>query len=99
MSNHKQDKLIDKCFRNKQGNILLWQKPNLPLYLWVISFILLSIFNYVNITGKLINILELLKFGFIFVWAWLELLEGENYFRKFLGLTIIIIVIVGKTSG
>lgn len=99
MTKQKQRKFVDKCFKNKQGDILLWQKPNLPLYLWFACFLLLKFFVNLEVTGSVINTLELLKFGFIFVWAYLELFAGENYFRRFLGLALIFIIIYGKING
>jgi hypothetical protein len=40
-------------------------------------------------TGKVSIGLEVLAFGSLFTWAWLELFEGVNYFRRALGLLVL----------
>jgi hypothetical protein len=43
--------------------------------------------------------LEALAFGSLFTWAWLELFQGVNYFRRALGLGVLIGVIASRTVG
>lgn len=78
--------LFDKFFRDSEGNIVIAQPPNLPLIVWGVSSLLQLIF-----TAGLINVgLNLVAFGSLFTWAWLELFQGVNYFRRTLGLLVLV---------
>ena len=74
--------LFDRIFRDSEGNIVIAQPPNLPLVVGVIATILKLIFT----TGNIHTGLEVIAFGSLFTWAWQELFEGVNYFRRGLGL-------------
>ncbi|MFW9258997.1 hypothetical protein A4S05_03170 [Nostoc sp. KVJ20] len=84
--------LVDKTFRDSNGNIVLAQMPNLPLIVWVVSSLLALIVT----SGKINTVLEVLANGSLFTWAWLELFQGVNYFRRALGLAVFIGIIVSK---
>jgi hypothetical protein len=84
--------LIDKTFRDSNGNIVVAQMPNLPLILWFISSILALIFK----TGTINTVLDVVATGSLFTWAWLEIFEGVNYFRRGLGFVVLIGLIVSK---
>jgi hypothetical protein len=87
-----QNTLIDKTFRDSDGKIVLAQMPNLPLIVWVVASLLKLIF-----TSGTINMgLDAVAFGCLFTWAWEELFQGVNYFRRTLGLAVLIIIIVSK---
>lgn len=78
----------------KTDHIVLWQTPNLPIFVWLAATIL----------GKLIEqgtphkILGVVAFGAIFTWAWLELTDGTNYFRRALGLAVLIFSIYNQVT-
>lgn len=78
--------LFDRTFRDSEGNITIAQPPNLPLIVWIVSSLLKLIFT----TGKINLGLELLAFGSLFTWAWEELFQGVNYFRRALGLIVLV---------
>ncbi|BDA71347.1 hypothetical protein CAL7716_055130 [Calothrix sp. PCC 7716] len=83
--------LFDKFFRDSNGNIVIAQPPNLPLIIWGVASLLKLI-----VTSGQINVgLDVVAFGALFTWAWLELFQGVNYFRRTLGL----IVLVGVTAS
>ncbi len=82
--------LFDRVFRDDQGQIVLAQMPNLPLIVWSIASLLQIIFT----AGKINIGLEVLAFGSLFTWAWEELFQGVNYFRRSLGLIVIIGMII-----
>ncbi|BAZ36599.1 hypothetical protein NIES4101_25180 (plasmid) [Calothrix sp. NIES-4101] len=87
-----QNTLIDKTFRDSDGKIVLAQMPNLPLIVWVVASLLKLLF-----TSGAINMgLDAVAFGSLFTWAWEELFQGVNYFRRTLGLAVLIIIIVSK---
>ena len=89
-------RLIENCcnqiFRDQEGKFVLAQMPNLPLITWIVASLLKIIFT----TGKINIALEALAFGSLFTWAWEELFQGVNYFRKTLGLLVLIALIVAK---
>ncbi|MBR8834542.1 MAG: hypothetical protein DSM106950_11015 [Stigonema ocellatum SAG 48.90 = DSM 106950] len=87
--------LFDKIFRDSNGEIVLAQKPNLPIIVWIAASLLKLIFpTGVGNTG-----LDVLAFGSLFTWAWLELFQGVNYFRRALGFVVFIGVIASRTVG
>lgn len=78
----KKPTLFDRTFRDSQGNIVIAQAPNLPVLVGVAAIFL----QYVLPSGQLHRVMELIAFGALFTWAWQELFEGVNYFRRALGL-------------
>lgn len=78
--------LFDKIFRDSNSNIVIVQPPNLPIIVWGVASLLKLIF-----TTGLINVgLNLVAFGSLFTWAWLELFQGVNYFRRILGFVVLV---------
>ncbi|MDY7005958.1 MAG: hypothetical protein SWX82_19030 [Cyanobacteriota bacterium] len=73
--------LFDQIFRDSEGNIVIAQPPNLPLVVGVITTVLKFLFT----TGNIYIGLNAIAFGSLFTWAWQELFDGVNYFRRFLG--------------
>lgn len=66
--------------------------PNLPLIVWIVTSLLALVFP----SGKINTALDLLANGSLFTWAWLELFQGVNYFRRALGLAVLIGLIAFK---
>jgi hypothetical protein len=87
--------LFDKIFRDSDGKIVVAQMPNLPLIVWITASLLKLVFT----TGVVNTGLEALAFGSLFTWAWLELFQGVNYFRRALGLGVLIGVMASRTVG
>jgi hypothetical protein len=67
-------------------NYVIVQKPNLVLKVWFVSFILSKLFSEYSL-------FDVVAFGSIFTWAWLEIFDGVNNFRKGLGIVVMIIVL------
>ncbi|HEY9782890.1 MAG TPA: hypothetical protein V6D09_22460 [Leptolyngbyaceae cyanobacterium] len=87
-----EDTLFNRTFRDSDGNIVLAQMPNLPLLVWITATVLKFIFTSGNIhTG-----LDALAFGSLFTWAWQELFQGVNYFRRALGLVVLLGAIASR---
>lgn len=76
---------VDKCVKDKNNNVVLAQKPNLLIIVWIITIVLNPFLN-----GKLNSLVDLISFGVLFAWAWLEIFDGVNYFRRSLGLAVLI---------
>jgi hypothetical protein len=87
-----QNTLVNKAFRDSNGDVVIAQMPNLPLIVWIVTSILALVFT----TGKINTVLDLLANGSLFTWAWLELFQGVNYFRRSLGLAVLIGMILFK---
>ena len=83
------DSLFDKTFRDSDGQIAIAQMPNLPILVWVGAVLLKLIFT----SGQTYLLLDTIAFGTLFTWAWEELFQGVNYFRRGLGLLVLIGVI------
>ena len=84
--------LFNQIFRDQESKIVLAQTPNLPLIVWTVASLLKLMFT----TGKINIGLEALAFGSLFTWAWEELFQGVNYFRRALGLLVIFALIASK---
>jgi hypothetical protein len=87
--------LFDKIFRDSDGNIVVAQMPNLPIIVWFTASLLKLVFT----TGEINIGLDVLAIGSLFTWAWLELFQGVNYFRRALGLVVLIGIIASRTVG
>lgn len=78
----KETSLLDRTFRDSEGKIVIAQMPNLPILVGLTAILL----QLVLPSGKIQTALGLVAFGALFTWAWQELFEGVNYFRRALGL-------------
>ncbi len=86
--------LTDRFFRDKDGNVVLMQPPNLPIVGWFVFKVLEKLVD----SGQLNTLASLLAFGCAFTWAWLELFSGVNYFRRLLGLLVLIAAVTHRLS-
>lgn len=86
--------LFDKTFRDDEGNIVIAQPPNPPLLVGITATVL----NLIIKNGNIHTGLEAIGFGALFTWAWLELFEGVNYFRRALGLLVLIGLVGSRLS-
>lgn len=77
-------------FKNKDGDVVTWQMPNPPLYGWLLFKLLALVVGH----SKYTHGFELVSMAFLFTWAYLEVVDGENYFRNVLGLVVIIALIL-----
>lgn len=84
--------LIDRSFRDSEGKLVLAQMPNLPILVWVAA----SSLQLILTSGKIYTGLDLVAFGSLFTWAWLELFQGVNYFRRALGFIVLLGAIASR---
>jgi hypothetical protein len=84
--------LVDKIFRDSNGNVVLAQAPNPPIIVWGVASLLTLIFT----SGEIKVGLDAVAFGSLFTWAWEELFQGVNYFRRTLGLVVLIGIVASK---
>lgn len=83
---------ITKFFKDKNGKVVVWQTPNIPLISWA----LFSVLARVVPSGAWQQLTSFVSFGFIFTWAWLEITEGSSYFRRTLGIVVLIVTLSSK---
>jgi hypothetical protein len=86
--------LLDQVFRDTSGKVVLIQPPNLLIVVWLGSTLLPMIFA----VGRIGIGLDAVAFGCLFAWAWEELFQGVNYFRKGLGLLVLVGTIVSRIA-
>lgn len=65
---------------------VFWQTPNLPIMVWFVALVLGKLLQQ----GTIHQILSLVSFGALFTWAYLEIFQGVNNFRRALGLAVLI---------
>jgi len=86
--------LFDRTFKDGEGNFAIFQKPNLPILVGLSATAL----SFLPLTQNLQIVTDVLAFGAIFTWAWLELFRGVNYFRRSLGLIVMMLIFASQLS-
>lgn len=94
MSTSKSKHFIKKCFCDHEGRLVLFQLPNLPFSVWFGSLVITSVTS-----GTVNRVFEVVSFGALFTWAWLEIFKGDSYFRRVLGLIVMIVIISNRVKG
>lgn len=82
--------MIKNFFTGKDGKYVVFQWPNPPLYLWLVSALIAS-FSQGNIQAGFSSIAA----ASIFAWAYLEITDGESPFRRLLGIIVMAVSIYG----
>jgi hypothetical protein len=80
----------DKFWHDNQGHLAIVQRPNLLLWLWILC----SIINFFVSAGAVAHISGFVGKVAITLWALLELFWGDSYFRRLLGLVLILLSLV-----
>ncbi len=88
-------KLIDKLFLSKEQAYVITQKPNLPIIVWLVS----TIVGMVISGGRASQLLSLVSFGALFIWASLEIVSGLSLFRRLLGAVVLALLMVSRLKG
>jgi len=81
-------------WKDHEGKVVLWQWPNIWLITWMIALTV----SWFLPPGKLTDCLGLISFVALVVWALLEIFKGVNYFRRLLGLAILVMLIVNRLN-
>ncbi len=82
----------DKFWHDKHGKFVVAQKPNVFLWIWIAGF-LLSIISQTNTVIRDISWIAGIS---IIIWAILEIGWGVNYFRRLLGLSVLLLIISSR---
>jgi len=83
---------ISNFFKNANGKTVIAQRPNAPLYIWFAGMIIAKITSDSNLQ----QIAGGISFVALMIWALLEIFLGVNYFRRILGLIILILSIYSR---
>jgi hypothetical protein len=83
---------FDNFFRDRNGEIVIGQSPNIPILVWFAASLLQLAYK----TGRINLGLDILATGSLFVWAILELFQGVNYFRRSLGAIVLVWLLISK---
>lgn len=86
--------LWDKIWRDEKGRLVIWQMPNAPLIAWAVLTFLSLLVN-----GKLADACYWLGSAALIIWAGLELFKGVNYFRRVLGLVVLIMALMSVINN
>lgn len=83
---------ISKFWKDKEGNIAVFQVFNLALIIWLVASVGSKLFEH----GTVHNLMTTIAFGALFTWAYLEITKGDSYFRRVLGMLIMMLIIVNR---
>lgn len=78
--------LWDRTWKDKQGHVVIWQMPNIPLIAWVVLTFLALLFN----GGWIADALSWVGSAALIIWTLLEIFKGADYFRRALGLLVLV---------
>ncbi|HSW77821.1 MAG TPA: hypothetical protein VLG36_03420 [Candidatus Chromulinivoraceae bacterium] len=81
----------ESILKNRDGRIVLWQMPNLLLWIWIV----LKLLTLGASSGRLHLALEQLSNAVLFTWAYLEIAEGVTVLRKILGSVVMTLLVFG----
>jgi hypothetical protein len=82
-------KFWDEFWKDREGRVVIWQTPNAWLIGWAVSTFI-SLF----LTGRPADVLTWLGEASLIIWALLEIFKGANYFRRLLGLVVLVFAIM-----
>lgn len=83
-----------KFWEDKHDNVVIWQKPNKWLSIWFFTMVL-DWFLPRGLIEKSIGVVSLAS---LIIWAFLELTRGDDYFRRLIGLLVLLVLIVSRLA-
>ena len=81
--------LWDKTWKDKRGNVVIWQWPNIPLIGWAVLTVISLL-----IGGRTADVFSWLGSISLITWSLLEVFKGANYFRRALGLLVLVLSLI-----
>lgn len=81
--------LIEKTFKDSDGNVVIGQSPNLPL----LGFLMLGFGSVITHDGATKTRLRQFALLSLFTWSSLETVKGVDYFRKGTGAFVSIAIV------
>jgi len=89
---HRPRTFSEKFWENDFGQVVVWQKPNKFLYAWA-GCTFINLFVPLGWLETLLGFAGLLT---LIIWAVLEIYSGVNYFRRLVGVLVILILIFSR---
>lgn len=83
---------IADIFKDRDGKVVITQKPNLPIIVWFVSVVI----NKFLSGGVVSQFVSTIGTTAIAVWATLEIISGVNLFRRILGTVVLCIIVVSR---
>jgi len=83
---------LNHFFRDKNGKVVVWQSPNPLLYAWIVFAIIAMLLRS---GSRAQSGFEHLRTIVLFAWAYSEITEGVNYFRRMLGTVVLATIVYG----
>ncbi len=78
-----------KFWEDKRGHFVVWQKPNI----WLTTWFLAMVANWLLPSGWLSKSAGFISLIALVVWAVLEFTQGANYFRRLIGLLVLLLLV------
>lgn len=86
--------LWDRIWKNDSGEVVIYSHPNKWLIGWAV-LVVVSLFT----TGTISLVWWYLGMGVLTVWALLETFKGVNYFRRALGVLVLLFIVLTVAFG
>jgi hypothetical protein len=80
---------LDKIWKDKHGKVVIYQRPNV----WIIAWAVLDVVAIFAPSKHVSSLAWSIGTGVLIIWALLELVRGANYFRRALGLIVLVIAV------
>ena len=81
----------NRFFYDSNNSLILLQWPTIPLSIWIVCTIATKF-----VSGTTQNTLGIIATVALTVWALLEISSGVNYFRRLLGLFILLYIVLTR---
>jgi hypothetical protein len=81
--------LWDKFWKDKHGEVVIYQRPNVFLLGWLVLTIVSLFFN-----GTFADVLGYIASAVLIIWSLLEIFKGTNYFRRLLGGIVLLLTVL-----
>src|ERR1017187_2847270 len=83
--------LWDKTWKDRGGKVIIFQMPNA----WLIAWTVLSFISLLSSSSRTASIFWWLSVASLVVWSLLEIFRGPNYFRRGLGIFVLLVIASG----
>jgi len=86
--------LWDRIWRDRHGEVVIFQWPNY----WLMGWAIVTVLSLMT-TGTQSHVLSWIGIGLLAIWCLLEIARGVNYFRRIFGFIILLFVIASVIRG
>jgi hypothetical protein len=83
-------KYLRSFITDKRDRMVLWQKPNPPLLVWLG----LTIISHLIRSGRMHDIAKWSASSALLYWAYLEIKDGASPFRRTLGIVVFVWIVI-----